>query len=400
MTEAKQVARPSGEPRRHELDALRAFAMLLGVALHAALTFFPGVWPVQDSTAGYHGPWEELFFAVHAFRMPVFFLLSGFFTAMLWRRRGLSSLIRHRLRRVALPLAFAMVTVGPAMEWVVAQALGSEAKSFSVHGLLPRLGEFHHLWFLWMLLWLLAGFLVVAFVADRVRATAPSGDGASQTAWPRWVMWLLIPLTLLPQLGMAGGGAYPMFGPDTNTGLLPSLHLLAYYAAFFAFGALAYGRRDRNGALLADTLGRRWPVVLPVTVLVVCPAGLAVTFVPEIRSWAASQVLQVLYAWGMCLGLVGLFRVLLPRERPSVRYLADASYWIYLVHLPLVIGAQIVVRDWGLPSGIKFLLITVGVSAVLLLSYQAFVRCTPIGTLLNGRKRRSVVRSVTGRERL
>ena len=293
-----RVARPSGEPRRHELDALRAFAMLLGVGLHAALTFFPGVWPVQDRTAGYHGPWEELFFAVHGFRMPVFFLLSGFFTAMLWRRRGLSSLIRHRLRRVALPLAFAMVTVGPAMERVVAQALGSEAKSFSVHGLLPRLGEFHHLWFLWMLLWLLAGFLVVAFVADRLRATAPGGDGASQTAWPRWVMWLLIPLTLLPQLGMAGGGAYPMFGPDTNTGLLPSLHLLAYYAAFFAFGVLAYGRRDRRGALLADTLGRRWRAVLPVTVLVVFPVGLAVTFLPEIRSWAASQVLQVLYAWG------------------------------------------------------------------------------------------------------
>ena len=379
---------PSGEPRRHELDALRAIAMLLGVGLHAALTFFPGVWPVQDRTAGYHGLWEELFFAVHGFRMPVFFLLSGFFTAMLWRRRGLSSLIRHRLRRVALPLVLAMATVGPAMDRVVARALGAETESLSIRGLLPRLGEFHHLWFLWMLLWLLAGFLVVAFVADRVRATSPRGDDPAQPGWPRRVMWLLIPLTLLPQLGMAGGGAYPMFGPDTNTGLLPSLHLLAYYAAFFAFGALAYGRRDRNGALLADTLGRRWPVVLPVTVLVVFPAGLAVTFLPEIRSWPASQVLQVLYAWGMCLGLIGLFRVLLASERPSVRYLADASYWMYLVHLPLVIGAQIVVRDWALPSGIKFLLITVGVSAVLLLSYQAFVRYTPIGTLLNGRKRR------------
>ena len=61
-----------------------------------------------------------------------------------------------------------------------------------------------------------------------------------------------------------------------------------------------------------------------------------------------------------------------------------------MVHLPLVIGVQIVVRDWALSSGIKFLLIAVGVSAVLLLSYQAFVRYTPIGTLLNGRRRRPV----------
>ena len=367
--------------------------MLLGVVLHAALTFFPEAWPVQDRTAGFHGPWEELGLAVHGFRMPAFFLLSGFFTAMLWRRRGLPALIRHRLRRVALPLALAMVTVGPAMDWVVDRALRSRAKGFSVHELAPRLGEFHHLWFLWMLLWLLAGFVVVAFVADRVRPEPPRGDHGgrgAQPAWLRWVMWLLIPLTLLPQLGMAKGGAYPMFGPDTDTGLLPPLHLLAYYAAFFAFGALAYGRRDRNGALLADTLGRRWPVVLPISVLVAFPVGLAVTYLPEVRSWAVSQVLQVLYAWGMCLGLIGLFRILLTRERPSVRYLADASYWIYLVHLPLVIGAQIVVRDWPLPSGIKFLLITAGVTAVLLLTYQAFVRYTPIGTLLNGRKRRPV----------
>ena len=381
--------RPDEEPRRHELDALRAFAMLLGVVLHAALTFFPEAWPVQDRTAGFHGPWEELVFAVHGFRMPAFFLLSGFFTAMLWRRRGLPALIRHRLRRVALPLALAMVTVGPAMDWVVDRALRSGAKGYSVHELAPRLEEVHHLWFLWMLLWLLAGFLVVAFVADRVRPEPPRGDRGAQPAWLRWVMGLLIPLTLLPQLGMAKGGAYPMFGPDTDTGLLPPLHLLAYYAAFFSFGALAYGRRDRNGALLADTLGRRWPVVLPISVLVAFPVGLAVTYLPEVRSWAVSQVLQVLYAWGMCLGLIGLFRVLLTCERPSVRYLADASYWIYLVHLPLVIGAQIVLRDWALPSGIKFLLITGGVTAVLLLSYQAFVRHTPIGTLLNGRKRRS-----------
>ena len=297
--------RPDEEPRRHELDALRAFAMLLGVVLHAALTFFPEAWPVQDRTAGFHGPWEELVIAVHGFRMPVFFLLSGFFTAMLWRCRGLPALIRHRLRRVALPLALAMVTVGPAMDWVVDRALRSGAKGYSVHELAPRLEEFHHLWFLWMLLWLLAGFLVVAFVADRVRPEPPRGDRGAQPAWLRWVMWLLIPLTLLPQLGMAKGGAYPMFGPDTDTGLLPPLHRLAYYAAFFSFGALAYGRRDRNGALLADTLGRRWPVVLPVSVLVVFPVGLAVTYLPEVRSWAVSQVLQVLYAWGMCLGLIG-----------------------------------------------------------------------------------------------
>ena len=34
-------------PRRHDLDALRAFAMLLGIALHGALSFMPVAWPTS-----------------------------------------------------------------------------------------------------------------------------------------------------------------------------------------------------------------------------------------------------------------------------------------------------------------------------------------------------------------
>ena len=45
--------------------------------------------------------------------MPVFFLMSGFFTAMLWRQRGLQALVTHRARRVLLPLVLAMIVVIP-----------------------------------------------------------------------------------------------------------------------------------------------------------------------------------------------------------------------------------------------------------------------------------------------
>ena len=45
--------------------------------------------------------------------MQVFFLLSGFFTAMLWRRHGLRALITHRFKRVFLPLMLGLFTVVP-----------------------------------------------------------------------------------------------------------------------------------------------------------------------------------------------------------------------------------------------------------------------------------------------
>ena len=109
--------------RRYDFDALRALAMVLGIALHAALTFSETGWPVQDSQQ--NDSFGLAVSAIHGFRMPVFFLMSGFFTAMLWRNRGVRSLITHRLKRVGLPLVLAMITIVPLMNcsWLAVLAL-------------------------------------------------------------------------------------------------------------------------------------------------------------------------------------------------------------------------------------------------------------------------------------
>ncbi|MGI9470886.1 MAG: acyltransferase family protein [Rubripirellula sp.] len=115
----------SGIPRRHDLDALRAIAMLLGIALHAALGFAPIPWIVQDvqQSEGFY-----VFFSVlHGFRMPLFFLISGFFTAMLWRKRGLTALLKHRTKRVFLPCMLGLVTIIPLLNYVSGIAVKSQA---------------------------------------------------------------------------------------------------------------------------------------------------------------------------------------------------------------------------------------------------------------------------------
>ncbi len=86
--------------------------MLLGIALHAALSFFPAFWVVSDSRQ--EPAFGTLVAAIHGFRMPLFFVMSGYFSAMLLARRGPGGLFRHRFRRVFLPLLLGMVTVVPA----------------------------------------------------------------------------------------------------------------------------------------------------------------------------------------------------------------------------------------------------------------------------------------------
>jgi len=114
----------SVDPRRHDLDALRAAAMLLGIVYHAALAYAAGFgWMIEDpsrSTGLY------LFqAAVHGFRMPLFFVVSGFFTALLWRKRGLSAVWKNRLLRIFLPCLLGLVTLVPAMGWASGSAMAA-----------------------------------------------------------------------------------------------------------------------------------------------------------------------------------------------------------------------------------------------------------------------------------
>lgn len=114
------------DTRRHDLDALRAAAMLLGIVYHAALSFAAGfTWLVEDRM---QSTWAFVFQAfVHGFRMPLFFLISGFFTAMLWRKKGLKALLWQRFVRVFIPCMVGLITIVPAMNWAAGIALRGNA---------------------------------------------------------------------------------------------------------------------------------------------------------------------------------------------------------------------------------------------------------------------------------
>lgn len=83
--------------------------MLLGVALHAAMSFVTFPWPVRDSERS--DVLLLLIGAVHGFRMPLFFLLSGYFTMLVFSRRGLVSLLEQRFTRIFLPLVIAFAAI-------------------------------------------------------------------------------------------------------------------------------------------------------------------------------------------------------------------------------------------------------------------------------------------------
>ena len=98
-----------------------------------------------------------------------------------------------------------------------------------------------------------------------------------------------------------------------------------------------------------------------------------------------------LVMWLLLFGTVGFFQARFPGHSPGWRYVADSSYWIYLVHLPLVAVLQIWMAPWPWPGLIKFLLLNLVAFTLLFASYHFLVRSTFLGRVLIGRSHPLVV---------
>ena len=553
--------------RRHDLDALRASAMILGIIYHGALSLALGFpWMVQDPSAS--KPLYVFQSWVHGFRMPLFFIISGFFTAMLWKKRGSKALVAHRFVRILLPCLIGAITLVPlcnlvmfraiadgmqrraavvqneppekniwaaigehqplatqvhldqgfqwtelhpefqttALSWaaiqgdlectrlliergcdpsianpdgntplhaamffghfpvaeylleqgaditkknnnqetpvnslridaaVVPMIAGmlrlkidqanitngrnlienklseldlAEPASFAPNATAPKTSNsrfrglwnllisfpaFSYLWFLWFLWWYAVCFAILAWFLRATQSiwmkyTKPLHKLNLCSPWtlPFWILMTAIPIFWMDALGY-------IFGPDTSVTIIPAGRIVAYYALFFLFGAIYYLSEDTQAQL-----GRSWQWLLPLTLFVVFPLALEInlgTFglrdswkLPVSSIRPLSVLSQSLFAWWMSLACIGLFHSCLNKQRPWIRYLSDSSYWLYVAHLPLVVMLQTSVLDLPWNSYGKLFAISAVSILLLLLSYQIMVRHTPIGWLLNGRRR-------------
>lgn len=378
---------PHPAPARiHSLDALRAVMMLLGLVLHTALGYVPelssGEWPYQDRQASEWFGW--LVSLIHTFRMPAFFAVAGFFASFLVEKRGTAAFLRHRLNRIGVPLAGGWVLLFPltAVAWVfaasrsgvpLAPAPGSEAGGL----------DWMHLWFLYQLLILSAAVALFrsAFLRFRPAGAARLAGIARKILARRWAFLVLVGITALTLAPME---AWEL---ETDGTLLPPLRLLLAYGVFFVFGWLEHGRGGSFGHLRDHCLARLGGGLFFHTLylaVVVPHFGFAPAEAPIAHG--AGMVLLAVSMWLFVLGFLGLFRRLLDAPSPGWRYLSDASYWMYLVHLPLTVALPPLLAGWNAPGLIKFGIALGAACAITLVTYHYGVRSTWVGKRLNGRR--------------
>jgi glucan biosynthesis protein C len=397
-------SRTSSSERYHALDFVRGALMLLGLVYHAAIPYDniyqAAVKPYP--TSEYLGWFTEI---SHAFRMPLFFVLAGFFAALLLSRRSKAQFALNRGVRIGVPLIVGWIVLGPLCAAGIYFSILSHVftQQFALNfawGMLKRLDHFMqddlmHLWFLYYLLIFYAGFLVLSYVAGRVPLARFEGlharvVGILGTHWR--VLLLAVPTFFLLYLGPAGGDSTPFsFVPDRRFGV--------YYAVLFGVGVLLYSARET----IRDFGHSAWLYIfgsaVMMAVFVYTEAQMRETPGTE-RGWEALGFVAVAFMmWGVFFGTTSLLLRHLNRPIGPVRYLADASYWAYLLHpLPMFWIPGLMARQPWAPE-VKFLLVLVPVTVLCFVTYDLLVRWTYIGTVLQGRRYPSAFASLLRRLR-
>ena len=387
---------PSAE-RLHALDAVRGFALLLGIAFHATLSFLPGphqVWPVQDSHRS--AALAVAFFSLHVFRMTTFFLIAGFFAHLTFHKRGARAFIKDRLKRIGVPLLvgwpFLFAGIVGASIWAATLANGGILPKGPPPGppAPPLVFPLTHLWFLYVLLIFYAATLAGRWLVTRLDArgrVAALADKvtAGLMANPLGPIALAVPLTVAFALNRPWLMWFGIPTPDSS--LIPNLPAFVGFGFAFLVGWVLHRR-----AGLIRRLEGRWGLNLGVAAFLLggCLSWLGVTPVvtPAAQTWqtVAYGGAYALATWCGALGLIGLALRFLSKESAVRRYVADASYWLYLIHMPIIMALQVAVSRLDWPAEVKFTAILAIALPLMFASYELMVRHSVIGAVLNGRR--------------
>jgi glucan biosynthesis protein C len=405
--------------RYHSLDFLRALAMYLGVILHVTILFGSTdriLWNFyseyyQDSF-NYQITW-----GIHLFRMQFFYIIAGFFAEMVYLKKGGKYYSKNRLKRILVPFIFGCLIIYPLTLGVFAVHNAELAeKTFLERSLHFFMWEFFsdtdynpgitfvHFWFMWFLM-----IFYAIHVAGRAVFLSWIQKIKLSSGWVRFVdlciqkqfgIFILAGITFMFHLTLRSSIFLP-----SESHLDAAINDLSYYMVFYFFGVGLYHCKEFFGKLARNL---KWNLVLIFTfVFWIHAATDAIDIhrspVVDINSWKPQSFqvfwegvfyggtgryltvyVRCLLCWSFCFALLALGQKFFSRKNEFVRYFADASYWVYWVHLPVTFYFSVLLQPVEINTLFKAYLAIV-ISTVLIMSmYMLFVRNTILGDYFCG----------------
>lgn len=361
-------------------DALRAFMVLLGIALHGTISYgmethgasWPfsigtqealTLWPYKDEKN--HVFFDYLHNVIHIFRMPLFFVMAGFFGRFSYDKEGRLAFMHKRKKRILYPL----LVFWPILFGLVGLSLLpllNLRDEVTLSYILSVSGPIH-LWFLFYLLYCYSTVILL----ERIL----------RSRWLEKIVPSFSSFKSIPILSFLLAIVISFHGGAVNAAasFFPNRGAFLVYFIFFLFGWINYGRASkRMNSYLAN-----------ITAMV---TGFAIIFYLTFNMNNLAQgnifilcFLSALSAWSLIFSSLGLARRIYLRPHPAVTYLSTSSYWIYIFHFPIVILMVFLLKDLTLPALTKGALVFLLSTTLLLICYEFFVREGKVDRFLKGK---------------
>jgi len=345
--------------RIHFMDSMRAILMMLGVVFHSAYVYAPDShWLISSADPVDFA--KSLASAIHIFRMPAFFVVSGFFCVLTITKYGWRKFLRIRIVRIFIPLVVTAVTLNSLQVILITNHTMAE---FSLRDYLLEGVWLQHLWFLVNLLiyFLIAALLI--YSAERPLTRIVHWIRSWLVAIPMLFVIFLMPIATVGIIGLKRVGL-PL---DANYLGVFEIASIMLYSPYFIFGAILAG----ESKLLSRLSGISPLISIPLLAV----AYFAREIAERLNHFAESVALvylDSLTAW-LCTTLCFyIFKTFFNKQSTIWLFLSDASYTVYLFHMVVVVSVGIVlirlnVSGWiGLP-------VLILITAFVTLAIHAFV---------------------------
>ena len=390
------------------LEVLRVVTTLLVVLYHAGLAYLTTplrltLWVAYDKPG--MTAFDCFIYWVNGFAMPAFFLAAGVSAPAACEARGARVFLRHRASRLLRPLLFGCFTVLPIFYLLWGYGLMVSGRCTLDHILAwrfspeirPYLYGLGHLWFLEYLFLVCLVWAVGWSICRALRFRTAIGSGSERRWMPRIISSPWGPLLLAVPTGL-------IFLLDSDTMLrvdntiIPNVFRLLHYTYFFSIGACIGNIREPKRLLVRH--GRFYLAASVVVFALMLPLLLAHAAAPLV-GWKrlAFCGLAALFPWLTVFGSLGVLLGLVQSRGAAMRFLTEASFWVYIVHVPIVAFGQLVLLGVTWPTPVKFLVVSAVAIISSLLSYEYAVRRSLIGEIINGARKRTTQRGVVGPER-
>ena len=290
--------------------------------------------------------------------MGAFFLLAGYFTPGSYDRKGSGSFIKDRLIRLGIPLLVFFFVLNPisGIGYFLMSGDPSALSWQAFWAAYPDLVGLGPLWFVAMLLVFSFGYAVW-----RMMTRNRANTSTDETPVPGYLKIgiFILALSLVSYL-------LRIYIPLGKSILhFPTLAYLPQYLSFFIIGTVAY-RRDWLRKL-PGKMGVVGFVVAMVATLTLFAFGFLSflkaidTGVLQIPPFGFGTWQSAIYAlWdstfavGMCLAAITFFRRFFNKQSRFGTFLAQQSYAVYIVHIPIIIFIAYGLRGIEMASLLKF----------------------------------------------